>query len=90
MAEILLSLNDVDQILLDLERTYGRKTEDFLRAESDDDIPEDVVFEWKAMVCHKRALEDEQAELHRQYLFDLVPGPDDDKTARRPQELLAA
>ena len=90
MSEILLSLCDVNRILLEYEERTGMTTEAFrVRPEARVALSEDIALEWEAMIEHKQALEQLEAELHREYLNELQGGGDDEWSSRS-QELLAA
>jgi hypothetical protein len=89
MSEFILTLSDVERFLSEYEEQTGLTTEQFrVLPQARAALSEDLILEWEAMIDHKRALEESQDELHREYLNELQEG--DDEWSPRAQELLAA
>lgn len=88
--EIILTLGDVEETLNAFEKEYRVSSVEFLsNAKLRESMSEDDVFEWEAFINHKRALQEIQAELHREYLHQLGETTTD-QPARNTKLALAA
>lgn len=76
--EIILSISDVEEMIAAFENKYKMSSSQFLIEQKvREALPEDDVFEWEALIDHRNELFELNLELHRDYLQQLVPTPND-------------
>lgn len=92
VREVRLSLNDVEEMILAFERKYGISSTEFFRDEEvRQQLPEDDVFQWDAMIYHRLALKETYQEVHSAYLSQLDQSSHEIRPDKEQQvELLAA
>ena len=76
--EIILSINDVEEVIAGFEKKYKVSSSDFLLDQKlREALPEDDVFEWEAFIDHRNELLEMNQEMHREYLQQVIPSSDD-------------
>jgi hypothetical protein len=92
IREVFLSLNDVDEQIAAFERKYGLSSGEFFRDEEvREQISEDDVFHWDALIYHRLALRESYQEVHSGYLATLSQSTGEVRPDKEHQkELLAA
>ena len=91
IREVCLSLNDVEEMILGFERKYGLSSPDFFgNPDVKQQLPEDDVFRWEALIYHRSALKETYQEVQSGYLTHLGQSPEEARADKETQELLAA
>jgi hypothetical protein len=91
VRDVCLSSNDVDEMILRFEHKYGVSSVEFFRnPEIRQQLPEDDVFRWEALIDHRLALRDSYQQVHSGYLAKLSHSSEEARSDVETQELLAA
>jgi hypothetical protein len=91
VRDVCLSSSDVDVMISEFERKYGVSSVEFFRnPEIRQDLPEDDVFRWEALIDHRLALRDSYQKVHSGYLANLSRSSEEARSDVETQELLAA
>lgn len=91
IREVFLSLNDVEEMILGFERKYGLSSAEFFRDEEvRQQLPEDDVFRWDALIYHRLALKESYQEVRAAYLAHLGHSSEKGRPNRENQEELLA
>ena len=92
IREVFLSLNDVEEMITGFERKYGLSSTEFFRDEEvRQQLPEDDVFHWDALIYHRLALKETYQEVHSAYLNQLDQSSEEVRPDKeQKEELLAA
>lgn len=91
IREVFLSLNDVEEMITGFERKYRLSSAEFFRDEEvRQQLPEDDVFHWNALIYHRLALKETYQEVHSKYLNQLDQSSEVRPDKEQKEELLAA
>jgi hypothetical protein len=72
IREVCLSLNDVEEMISAFEHKYGVLSPDFFNnTKIKQELPEDDVFEWEALIYHRAALRATSEQVQSVYLSRL-------------------
>jgi hypothetical protein len=78
-TEVILTINDVEEVLSALQEKYKISSSDFSsNAHTREAVPEDDAYQWSAYLDHRNALQELDQELHRAYIQKVMAAGGDD------------